>query len=908
MSLAPGTRLGPYQIIAKLGEGGMGEVYRARDTRLDRDVAFKVLPDSFANDPDRLARFTREAKTLASLNHINIAAIYGIEVPSAGSGPGTAIVMELVEGDDLSELIRALPSGSGIPVDDAIAIARQIIDALEAAHDIGIVHRDLKPANIKVRHDGTVKVLDFGLARTQDPGQATQDSLSLLNSPTMTAPATAMGMILGTAPYMSPEQARGRPVDKRTDVWAFGCVLYEMLTGARTFDGEDATEIISSIVKSEPNWNALPPAVPAHLRTIITRCLVKDRKARIPDLSVVRYMLDHPPAWVERDQPASVVTRPANRLWQAAAALLLGTTMAAGWAWYRGRAAEPVVSRFEIPPPDGMVFVGGGRPGSTVAVISPDGRSVAFTARRLEGQRLLHVRSLDSLVAVALPGTEGASFPFWSPDSRSIGYAVQGKLMKVAATGGPSQTLCPLGPGITSRGGSWSPAGVIVFNNGPAVPLYRVPAAGATACVPTGKLAEGQSGRQFPAFLPDGRHFLFHSSGSEEAGGVFVGSIDSDETTRVLSSDTGAIYDKQGGHILFVRQGTLLAQVFDPTTFALSGDPFPIAEKIESMAVPGVVAFSLSDTGTLAYGNGLATDGGLALTWVDRQGKVAGTVGPPSVYRGINLSPDGLHVVAHRHDGDGGDIWLTSVEQNLTSRFTLDATQENQAPVWSPGSDRIAFGSVRGGKPGIYVRAANRTGSDERVFETTTSRSATPMSWSRDGKSLVFQVTEARTNRDLWMVSLVGERKAWPLLQSDASEMAGQLSPDGRWLAYLSNETGATELYVKPATATGGQWPISTGGGGAPRWRGDGKELFYASRGMIWAVAVTTRGDAFVAGAQTQLFENIGFPPHGDTYLPWAVTEDGRRFLIPRRVSETANEIARNPIVIVFNWLGGVRK
>jgi Tol biopolymer transport system component len=555
-----------------------------------------------------------------------------------------------------------------------------------------------------------------------------------------------------------------------------------------------------------------------------------------------------------------------------------------------------------------LVFTGGSRPGSTVPVISPDGRSLAFTARRQDGQRLLYVRPVDSLAAHPLPGTEGASFPFWSPDSRSIGYAITGKLMKVAAAGGPSQTLCPLNPGITSRGGSWSAEGVIVFNNGPAVPLYRVPAAGATACVATGKLEKGQTGRQFPAFLPDARHFLFHTSGSEEAGGVFVGSLDSDETTRLLSSDTGALYDRPSGHLLFVRQGTLLAQRFDPKTFALTGDPFPIAERIEAAAVPGVIAFSLSETGTLAYGNGEASDVGLVLTWMDRQGKVIGTMGPAAVYRGVSLSPDGLRVAAHRHDGDGGDIWLTDVKQKLPSRFTLDARQENQSPAWSPGGDRIAFGSVRDGKPGLYVRAANRAGADDRVFETSTGRSVLPLGWTLNGKAILFQVSEAATNRDLWMVSLEGERKAWPLLQTPASEQNGQLSPDGRWLAYGSNETGPVELYVRPATATGGQWPISTGGGGSPRWRGDSKELFYVSRGKMWAVEVMTNGDAFVPGTQTDLFDNIGFPPHNDSYAPWAVSSDGQRFLIPRRESDTATEIAPNPIVVVHNWAAGIKK
>jgi Tol biopolymer transport system component len=883
----------------------MGEVYRARDTKLNREVAIKVLPELFADDAERMARFTREAQTLAALNHPNIAAIYGIEA--------RGIVMELVEGDDLSQVIAGGVNSPGVKAPglhlaEALAIARQIIDALEAAHDIGIVHRDLKPQNIKVRHDGTVKVLDFGLAKAVDPGTSgPQDSN---NSPTLTARATQMGMIIGTAAYMSPEQARGRAVDKRTDVWAFGCVLYEMLAGTKAFDGEDATEIISSVVKTEPDWNALPATVPDHIRTIVTRCLAKDRKARIPDLSVVRYMLD---GTIPAAGPSSVAAAPQGksaRAWQIATAAFVLTTLAAGAAWYRARTAEPTVTRFTIPAPDGMVFTGGPRPGSTVPVISPDGRAVAFTAMDSTNQRRLYVRPADSLVAQMLPGTEGASFPFWSPDSRSIGYSVLEKLMKVDATGGPPQTLCALNPGITSRGGSWSAEGVIIFNNGPA-PLYRVPAAGGTPAAVMGKLLEGQNGRQFPSFLPDGRHFLFHASGSEETGGVFAGSLDSDETTRVLSSDSGAHYDRQSGHLLFVRQGTLLAQLFNPDTFALTGDPFPVAEKVEAGGgIAGIVAFSVSDTGALAYGIGLAGDVGLVLTWVDRQGKATGAIGQPALYRGVSLSPDGLQVAAHRHDGEGGDIWLTDAARNTTSRFTLDAAQENQSPAWSPQSDRIAFGSVRDGKPGLYVRNANRTGTDERVYETSTSRSVLPLGWRPDGKAILFQVSEAKTTRDLWMVSLEGERKAWPLLQSTAAEHNGQLSPDGRWLAYGSNETGGSvsELYVRPATAEGGQWPISTGGAGAPRWRGDSKELFYVARGKMWAVEVSTKGAVLVPEAPKALFDSIGFPPHTDNYFPWAVTRDGQRFLIARRPSELDGEVKPNPIVVVLNWMSGIRK
>jgi len=883
-----GQLVGPYQVLSKLGEGGMGEVYRARDTKLNRDVAIKVLPDLFATDSERLARFTREAQTLAALNHPNIATIYGIE--------GSAIVMELVEGDDLSVRIAQ----GAMPVDEAMAVARQIIDALEAAHDSGIVHRDLKPANIKVRHDGTVKVLDFGLAKAMGPDGSNAPTD---NSPTLTARATQMGMIIGTAAYMSPEQARGRAVDKRTDVWAFGCVLYEMLTGGKTFQGEDATEIISAVVKSEPDWNALPPAIPAHIRTIVARCLVKDRKARIPDLSVVRYMLDG-------TMPASGSAAPASPralawAWPAIAAVLVMTTLAAAWAWYDARAVVPTVVRFEVAPPAGTIFTAGGRVGHTVPVISPDGRWVAFTAEdpKQPGSRQLYVRPIDAVEATPLAGTGGASYPFWSPDSRHIGFSISGSLVKVSATGGPVQTLCALGPGIISRGGSWSDEGVIIFNNGPG-PIHRVAAAGGEA-VAIGQLTDGQDGRQFPAFLPDGRHFLFHAAGTPETTGVFVGSLDSDEITRVVSAETGAIFHAASGHLLFVRQGTLLAQTFNPDTFALSGEPFPVAEKVEASAVPGLVAFSVSGTGTLAYGIGLAADAGLQPTWVDRQGTVIGMVGPKANYRGIDLSPDGRHVAAHRHDGDGGDIWLTELARNSTSRFTMDPTQENSAPVWSPESDRIAFASIRNGKPGIYVKPARRTGAEELVFETPSGR-LVPLSWTPDGNAILFNSLETGSGRDVWIVSLEGARAAAPLLESAAAESHGQVSPDGRWLAYGSSETGRSEVYVQTAAATGGKWPISITGGNAPRWRADSRELFYIGDGQVWAVAITHTGDELMAGVPQALFDHGGIHPHRDNYFSYAVSADGQRFLLTSRRQIGPDGESSAPIMVVFNWRAGL--
>ena len=894
MPLTPGSRLGPYEIIALLGVGGMGEVYRARDTKLGREVAIKVLSDTVSLDSDRLARFEREARTLASLNHPNIAQLYGIE--------SQALVMELVEGEDLSELIGAAKATPYVPLPNALAIARQIIDALEAAHDIGIVHRDLKPANIKVREDGTVKVLDFGLAKAMtadvDPGASSPS-----NSPTLTARATQMGMILGTAAYMSPEQARGRAVDKRTDVWAFGCVLYEMLTGKKAFDGEDATEIISAVVKTEPDFDAMPATVPAHVRTVVTRCLVKDRKARIPDISVVRYMLE---GTIPTAIPTPATSQTSVRIWQAATALFVIATLVTGAAWYRARSVEPVAAQFEIAPPDGTVFTVGSVGGATAPVISPDGRTVAFTAQGASARRLLYVRPIDSATAQPLAGTEGAAFPFWSPDSRFIGYSVTGKLLKIAVSGGLPQVLCPLGPGL-SRGGSWSTKGVIVFNNGPATPLHRVAESGGAKAEPIGILEEGQTGRQFPSFLPDGRHFLFHASGSTEKSGVWVGSLDSNEATRILSADSGGIYDKSG-HLLFVRQGILLAQSFNPETFALAGDPYSIAEKVESFALPGIAAFSVSDNGVLAYGVGQSAGTATRLTWVDRQGKFLGTVGPPASYRGVSLSPDGLQVAAHRHEGDGGDIWVTDLKRNATTRFTFDATQDNASPAWSPKGDRIAFESIRDGKPGIEIRSTNGTGDARRVFETTTSRMAVPTSWSPDGKTLLFGTAEAQTGPDLWTVPADGTHPAAPRIQTRSGELSGQISPDSRWLAYQSTETGTSEVYVQSMIGTPGKTVISNGGGNAPRWRRDSRELYFLGGRKLWAAEIAAKGDLLVPGVPKALFDYRGIQNATHvSYFTSYDTLDGQTFLVS--LPETGGDADRlaAPLMVVLNWRKGIR-
>jgi hypothetical protein len=604
MSLEKGTRVGPYEITGTLGAGGMGEVYRARDARLGRDVALKILPDIFATDPERLARFQREAQVLASLHHPNIAVIYGLEEPRA-------LVLELVEGHTLADRIARGP----VPLDEALPIAKQIAEALEAAHEQGVIHRDLKPANIKITPDGFVKVLDFGLAKLAEAGGAGQAGVAgspagaapagLSLSPTITSPAaTGLGVILGTAAYMAPEQAKGRPADQRSDVWAFGCVLFEMLAGKRAFEADDISDTLALVLKGEPDWSALPSNLPPSIRALIRSCLEKDRRQRVADVSSALFVFGHQadlaPSAVA-PAPLSIPTPrlPAWRRIAAVAGLLVATAaLAAAGVWFATRPEAPTVARFFVSPPENATFLTGGRP-ATSAVISPDGRMLAFTARDAAGKVMLWVRPIDALTAQPLAGTDAAQFPFWSPDSRFIGYFTQDKLMKIAASGGPSQTLCAVNSG---RGGTWSREGQIVFG-GFAGSLFRVSSAGGQPSAVT-RLGSGQTDHRFPSFLPDARHVLFYVQGYEGIAGVYMASLDTGDTKRLMVADSGSVYDARTGYLMFVRQGTLLAQSFDPKTLALADEPFPIAEHLESRVFVGVVAFSVSDNGALAYGVG----------------------------------------------------------------------------------------------------------------------------------------------------------------------------------------------------------------------------------------------------------------------------------------------------------------
>jgi Tol biopolymer transport system component len=701
---------------------------------------------------------------------------------------------------------------------------------------------------------------------------------------------------------MSPEQAKGRVADKRSDVWAFGCVLYEMLTGTRAFDGEDVSDVLATVLKSEPDWTAFPSGVPAPIQNIVKRCLAKDRKARIPDMSVVRFLFDD--AASAATEPAAPTTSARPRasaiVWKLATALLLLTTIAGFAGWYAARSMVPAVARFDVLPPEKGSFVittGGSPQTAPHAAISPDGRTLAFAVRDAAGRVSLWVRPIDSVTSQSLAGTDGASYPFWSPDSRFIAYFAGGKLIKIPAAGGPTQTLCAGGP----RGGTWSRDGVIAFNSGPG-PLLRVSSAGGEPVPLTKEVGS------FPSFLPDGRHLLFFRS----AGRIDVASVDNGDSKPLINADSGGVYARSG-YLLFVRQGTLLGQSFDAKTMTLSGEPFPIAERVQTGTPAGHIAFSVSDSGVLAYGVATSrVNAGVQLTWMNRQGKVTGTVGAPEDIRGVDLSPDGARLATHRHvEGQGGDVWITDLSRGTTSRFTFDATQDNASPIWSPDAGSIAFSLRRGAKSGVYRKASNGSGDEEMLVEQLAE--IAPTGWSPDGRSIVYSPNgPGGAGPDLWMLPLAGDRKPIRLLSTRFSEGLGQVSPDGRWLAYASNESGNFEIYAQPFPPGAGKWQISTGGGTYPRWRRDGRELFYmdqTSGGRLIAVDVKANGSTFEAGTPKPLFDS-GYinRPHAFLYHPYTLTPDGQRFLIPRPVAKITEDTTSSPVIVVMNWAEGIKR
>jgi Tol biopolymer transport system component len=874
MPLGPGTRLGAYEILAFLDEGGMGKVYRARDTRLKREVAIKVLPEAVASDPERLARFQREAEVLASLNHPNIAVIYGVEQ----SETSRALVMELVEGETLAERIAR----GAIPIDEALPIATQIAEALETAHDQGIIHRDLKPANIKVRPDGTVKVLDFGLAKLADPPRAATSNPSVLSmSPTITSPAlvSGVGMLLGTAAYMSPEQAKGRPADKRSDMWAFGCVLYEMLTGRRAFDGEDVAETLAAVLRGQPDWTVLPTDTPTAVRRLLRRCLNKDRLQRLADIADARIELGDATDSPNADR--EVRTAPQTRRLAWAAALVLSASAAGILAWVLRPAPVAPEMRLEITTPSTT------DPGSLA--ISPDGRKVVFSAQA-DGRPQLWVRSVDSVVARPVGGTELGTLPFWSPDSRSIGFFADGKLKRIDIDGGSPQVLADAGLGM---GGAWDRDGTILFVARAGTPVMRLGASGGQP-VPVTQLDPRHISHRHPRLLPDGRHFLYYVFGSPEVRGVWVGRLDGSESKRLLDSDTTAEY-AASGQLLFVRQGRVYAQHLDLNRMALADDAYPVADGV-TIGTMQSAALSASAAGPIVYRIGAATTQ-RQFVWFDRAGKEIGSVGTLDAAdpRDPSMSSDGRRVAVSRTTGGSSRIWLVDTVKGVLDPFTPDGVNAS-FPSWSRDGTQIAFSSPEksGRASDVYRLSATGLGRPELLIASPGPDN--PTDWSTDGRFLLF-----RHGLDIWALPMAGERKAFPVVETNAAERDGQFAPNGQWIAYQSDESGEFEIYIQRFPRGGDKERVSTNGGAQVRWRADGTELFYVAlddRLMGVRVTFNAASDKVQIGSPVPLFTTrLGGAVQGVARQQYMVSADGQRFLM-----NTVPEQRASPIIMVLNW------
>jgi serine/threonine-protein kinase len=856
--MSPLQTIAHYRIIAKLGEGGMGEVWRATDTKLNRDVAIKILPKAFAQDTDRMARFTREAQVLASLNHPNIAAIYGVE--------DCALVMELVDGETLH---------GPLPVETALNYARQIADALEATHEKGIVHRDLKPGNIMVTPSGTIKVLDFGLAAVaQGSGTASGDPSV---SPTLTIGATKMGMILGTAGYMAPEQARSKTVDKRADIWAFGVVLYEMLTGRRAFQGEDISDTLAAVIKEQPRWEGIP----ANVERLLRSCLEKDPKRRLRDIG---------DAWRLLDERAP---EPAHRhrvLTWALGGIVAASLFALAWALLHPRAVAPrPVTRWTVTLPE-----------SSVLNLALDREGTRFVYGDGTAGPLI-LRLLNEFEGKPLAGTERARGPVFSPDGQWIAYyTIPPTLKKMPVTGGASITLYA---GVGQAGRTWGDDGTIVV--GTAEGLKRVSAAGG-APQPLTKVdaQKGEIMHANPQFITGSQAVVFtiHVSGSNDRIAVF----DSRKNSyRVVVNDGATGRYIPTGHLVYMRAGTLFGVPFDARRLVVTGPETPLIEGISSPGpVLAGVPYTVSDSGLLVYVVGTQQTNNLALEWMDRQGSAQPSTAPPQGYLQARLSPDGKRVAANimSPDGRSSDIWICELERGTLTRLTFAGRNGNLA--WTPDGRRVAFSSQQAEKSGIYQVAADGSGKPELL--TTTGSSTT---WTPDGKMLLYSTAMPGQSRaEIWSLSLdgsAGENKPQPFLQSGFLNGNPQLSPDGRWVAYNSNESGKVEVYVRPFPGPGGKVAISTQGGTNPRWSGAGRELFYQDpKNRILAVEVQTN-PVFRAGQPRALFELRNVPTFGPFNSMWDVAPDGKRFLV---IKTPEGQTAGTKLQVVENWFEELRR
>ena len=954
-ALSPGARLGPYQILEPIGAGGMGEVYKASDTRLDRIVAIKVLPHHWADNAEMRQRFEREAQTLASLNHPHICVLHDI-----GRQDGADfLVMEYLEGETLATRLERGPVGLA----EALKLGLEIADALDKAHRKGVVHRDLKPSNVMLTKSGT-KLLDFGLAKFAQG----RSNTSVTQSPT-TLPTgrdlTSPGLVLGTLQYMAPEQLEGLDADGRTDIFAFGALLHEMVTGKKAFEGKSRVLLISAIATSEPQpLSSVEPATSLLLDHIVKTCLAKepaDRWQTSRDLLAELECAAEGGAEAAAAAPVAPSTR--RRLWLqrvmlAGSGLLAGAGVAAASLYFRG-SAKPEEFRFRVPIQlTAETTVAGGRGNNVGAAvgyqgvsgvgvfnpsnfaISPDGRTLAFVARQnnfgnSENIWFLYVRPVGAVTPQRLPGTEGAAQPFWSADSRSIAFVAGGKVKRVEASGGPPQEICEA---ASFYGGTWNSAGTILF--GSTQGLQRVPAEGGKPAVMS-RLTESETGHYWPQFLPDGRHYLYTAwSGQAANRSIMAGTIDSpDQKTKVLPAGSNAGY-ADPGYLVFHREEAVYAQSFDAGKLTISGEPVRVANEITYDNGTGRGDFSVSRRGALAYfyssNNAGGPTGGQTdlaewqYSWMSRTGQLFEPVGPPGVYRGVDVSPDTKRVAVHRHDTNGGDV-IVFEPRGSDTRLTLDASQHNSMPVWSPDGSQIVFASLRNSKWGLYQTLSTRSGSQQLLYESDLP--CAPMSWSPDGKRIVFWVQDPKTAGDIWVLT-VDDKKASKLIATAFNEIHAQISPDGKWIAYTDNsKDNRYEIYVQPFPSGTDRYQISNDGGDWPRWRGDSKELFYQSigipqtpgvsrgatafLGLLFSASIDVKGPVLEPGAPRQIvvFPAINLPHSGGSYHPYAVDPKGERFLVPQFVppatATTGTQIGPDTfsgLTVALNWTSALKK
>ena len=912
MPLAPGTRLGPYEVTAQIGAGGMGEVYRARDAKLGRDVALKILPEAFVGDPDRVARFEREAQVVAALNHPNIAIIHGFQE----SDGVRALVLELVEGETLAEVIARGP----LPLTEALAIARQIADALEAAHDKGIVHRDLKPDNVKVTSSGTIKVLDFGLAKMLEPDTTRTPSYAGTMSPTISLHATYGGIILGTPAYMSPEQARGKPVDRRVDIWAFGCVLFELLTGRKTFDpGETISDAVAHILTREPDWTALPADTPAHVHTLLRRCLQKDPQKRLPHIGLVRLELDEGDSHTHSAATATVAplksdtTSPARKRAALVAGALAAVGLGATLTWVMMR--TPPVTR------QTRFSVEAVRPISTNAffrniAISPDGTQLAYADFGGGSAQQLLLRRLDRLDTQTMRGITSAGGPFFSPDSRTIGFfaPASSELRKVSVDGGPAIPVCRFQG--APRGATWGTDDMIVFaTNDQATGLLSVPAGGGEPKLLTKPdQKKGEQDHLFPSMLPGRRAVLFTVTpvgGLIENSLVAVLDLATGQTKTLIRGGSHGIY-VDTGHLVYASAGSLRAVRFDLDRLTVFGDAIALVDQVRTLN-SGAAQFDVSRSGTLVFMPG-GEDGvasvARSLVWVDRSGREQPIgAAPRRSYAVLRLSPDGRRVAVDTRDQES-DVWIWDVERETLTKLTTNPGVD-ALPIWTPDGAHIVFTSSRDGlAPNLFWQRADFTGTAERL--ATSANSQNPHSFTPDGKNLIVQMTVPGNSTDLHVMAMdallsgkpaTGKMETAPLLHTMAAEVAGEISPDGRWIAYYSNSSGRNDVYVRafPNVEAGGQFPISTAGGTRPAWSRKGRELFYLDLdGAMMVVPVQTT-PTFSAGKPAKLFDATWWT--GQSVRTYDVTADGQRFLAIKDPMSSDSDATPQTFTVVLNWV-----